>query len=163
MPAQPGTVAGRAIRGLAEARAERERAELAVQHADRWRKRHSARKAVAEWAVREENAQARWHAHVAPEITVLDRDIARHQATINQTAARLDRGEATTKAVVNRGLAEQRDAQKLAARLDAHRNHTDGVPSPAEIRRAATRQQQLRTIANVPQPEPSPRQVGLDL
>jgi hypothetical protein len=118
---------------------------------------------MAEWAAREGNAQARWHAHVAPEITRLDHDIARHQATIDQTAARLDRREATTNAVVNHGLAERRDAHKLAARLDAHRDDTDGLPSAADIRRAATRHQQLRTIANVQQSEPSPRPVGPDL
>jgi hypothetical protein len=157
------TEAGRAVRDLAEARAERERAERTVEHAERWRNRHTARKAAAEWAAREENAQARWQAHVAPEITRLDQDITRHQATINQAAARLDRRQTTTDAVVNYGLAEQRDAHKLAARLDAHRNHTDGVPSAADIRRAATRQQHLRTIPTVQQPEPSPRPVGPEL
>jgi hypothetical protein len=158
-----GTEAGRAVRDLAEAGAKREQVERTVEHADRWRNRHAARKAVEEWAAWEGHAQARWHAHVAPEISRLDQDIARHQATLNQTAARLDRRQATTNAVVNHGLAEQRDAHKLAARLEAHRNDTDGVPLTADIRRAATRQQQLRTMANVEQSEPSPRPVGPDL
>jgi conjugative relaxase-like TrwC/TraI family protein len=158
-----GTEAGRAIRDLAEARAERERAERTVEHANRWRNRHKARKSVAEWAAREGDAQARRQTHVAPEITRLHQEIARHQATINQTAARLDRREATTKSVVNHGLAEQRDAHTLAARLDAHRNHTDGVRSTADLRQAATRLQHLRTLSNVQRSEPSPRPVGPDL
>jgi hypothetical protein len=90
---------------------------------------------------------------VTPAIAQLDQQIALHQATLEGAGAHLERRQATTRAVVDHALDQQRAAQKLASQLRAHRDHLDGVPSVADIRRAATRQAQLRDLNMAPQAE----------
>ncbi|MBO0729390.1 MAG: hypothetical protein J2P57_09035 [Acidimicrobiaceae bacterium] len=48
--------------------------------------------------------------------------------------------------VIDHGLEQQRSADKRADRIAAQRDHIDGVPSAADIRRAATRREQFRTL-----------------
>jgi conjugative relaxase-like TrwC/TraI family protein len=158
------TEAGRAVHDLIEAQTQRQRAESTVQHADRWRDRHAAKKQAAAWTAREADAHQRWQTHVAPQIAVLDQEIARHQATVEGAAGRLVRRQAATHAVVDHALQQLGDARNLAAQLRAHRDHLDGIPSAADIRRAATRRQQLQGLAAVPEPEPpAVHQVGPEL
>ncbi len=158
------TEAGQAVRDLAVARAERERAEWNAEHGGRWRDRHGARKEAAHWAAQEADAQARWQTHAAPERARLDHDIARHQAALEGTAQQLERRKAATTAVRDHGFEAQRHATNLAARLDAHRDHIDGLPSAAEIRRAATRQQQPRDVTRAwPHEPPTVRPPGPEL
>jgi hypothetical protein len=148
------TEAGRVVRDLAQARAARDRAEQTAEHGARWRDRHSARKQTAEWAEKEADAQHRWAAHVGPQLGLLDQEIARHQTTLEGTVARLERREATTTAVIQHGLEQQRHARHLGDRLRDYRDKIDGVPTAADIRRAATFIEQRRGIARVPDPEP---------
>jgi conjugative relaxase-like TrwC/TraI family protein len=148
------TEARLAVQDLAEARLERSRAERAVEHATRWRHRHAASKEAALWAKREADAEQRWQSQVAPEITKLDQEIARHQATLEGASARFDGRRAATNAVVDHALQQQRHGDKLADQLSAHRDNIDGVPSATDMRRAATRRAQLQSLMNAPEPEP---------
>jgi hypothetical protein len=158
------TEAGQAVRDLAEARAGRERAESISTQGVRWRDRRGARKEAADWTVREADAQQRWSAHVAPEIARLDQEIARHQATLDQAAARLDRQQAASNGVIDHGLQQQRNARNFDDYLKAYRDKIDGVPSAADIRKAATLAEQHRGPARLRDPEmPIMRQAGPDL
>jgi conjugative relaxase-like TrwC/TraI family protein len=148
------TEAGRAVRDLAEARAGRERAQHVAGHGDRWRDRHAARKQAGEWAEREADAEQRWTAHTAPHIELLDQEIARHQITLERTAARFNQREATSTAVIQHGLEQRRHARHLANQLRDYRDEIDGVPTAADIRRAATVIEQRRAIARAPDPRP---------
>jgi hypothetical protein len=132
----------------------RERAEHTAEHADRWRDRHAARKQIGEWADKEADAQQRWTAHVAPQIAFLEQEIRRHQTTLERTAARLDRQQAASTAVVEYGLQHQRRARHLATQLGDYRDNIDGVPTPADVRRAATSIEQRRGVAAVADPGP---------
>ncbi len=152
-----GTQAGRAVRDLADARTGRQRAEWAAEHGGRWRDRHAARKEAAEWPAREADAEQRFAMYVVPEVTRLDQEIARHQASLDHSAARHERRETATRAVIHDGLEQQRLASKLDGRLAAERDHLDGVPSAAEQRLAATRRyyQQLQGFGRTSQHEQS--------
>ncbi len=89
------------------------------------------------WAAREADAQHRWDTHVAPHIIRLDQEIARHTATLEGTADRLERRTTAANAVISHAFQRQGDADKLADRLQTHRDH---------IRREATRRQQQLQI-----------------
>jgi hypothetical protein len=134
-----------AVRDLTEARVERERAEQTSEHARRWRDRRAIGKQATHWAAREADAQRRWTAHVAPQIALLDHEIARHQTTLDQTAARLDRHRTSTRAVIDHGLQQQRATRDLARPLAAYRDQIDGVAPTAEIRRTAAASASSRT------------------
>jgi hypothetical protein len=95
---------------------------------------------------------------------LLDQGITRHQTTVDGAAARFERRQAATHAIVDHALQQQQHAHNLANQLRTHRDHIDGIPSAADIRRAATRRQQLQGFATVPEPEPPVRpQIGPDL
>jgi len=158
-----GTDAGNAVKDLAEARTGRGRAEWVAEHGDRRRDRQAGRKDAAGWARRESDAHARWQHHVGPEITRLDRHIARLEESKKQVAARLGRREAATGAVADWVLEERRLARELGRRLDTRRDQLDGRPSPAELRRAAQRQQQLRPTADMQYPERQSHRIGPEL
>jgi hypothetical protein len=159
-----GTEAGRAVRDLAEARANRQRAEWTAEHGGRRRDRHAGRKEAAQWAKREADAQQRRTAHVAPEIARLDQEIGRHQATFDHAASRLERRQAATQTVIQDGLEQRWQASRLADRITAERNHLDGAPSAADVHRAALRWEQLRSLGLTPQHEPPGWQIpGIEM
>jgi hypothetical protein len=56
--------------------------------------------------------------------------------------------------VISYGLEQQRHASNLAHRLAEERNHLDGLPTAAEVRRAAMQRQQLQGFAPAPQHQP---------
>jgi hypothetical protein len=158
------TEAGRAVRDLAQARQTRENAERATNRGSRWRDRHAARKQAAMAVERETEAERRWHTHVAPEIARLDQEIARHESTLNGAARRFERRQADTNAVLEHALEQQRAARNLNEHLAIRRNRMDGVPTAADIRRAATHRQQLQGLTRTPEPElPEARYGGPDL
>jgi hypothetical protein len=158
------TEAGRAVRDLAQARQAREQAEWAADHGARWRDRHSARKEAGMWAEREVDAQRRWEAHVAPTITRLDQEIALHRASLDRAANRFEHRQATSRAVIDHGLEQKRHARNLAERLAAERNHLDGLPSATDVRRAATRAEQLKGFAPTSQQHsPAPCSPGIEM
>jgi conjugative relaxase-like TrwC/TraI family protein len=148
------TEAGRAVRGLAQAKAARQQAVEIAEHGVRWRDRHAARAQAHQAAELEADAQQRWAAHVEPHIDRLDQEIARHQTTLERTAARHDQRQATTATVIEAGLQHQRHAHQLARRLRDYRDNLDGVPTTADIRRAAILTQPRSGPARVADPEP---------
>jgi conjugative relaxase-like TrwC/TraI family protein len=148
------TDAGRAVRDLAEAGASRQQAAEISGHGARWRDRHAARRQAHQAAALEADAQQRWTAHVEPHIDRLDQEIARHQSTLERTAARLEQRQATTATVIEAGLEHQRHARQLAARLRDYRDNIDGVPTTADIRRTATLTQPRPGPARVADPDP---------
>jgi hypothetical protein len=155
--------AGRAVRDLTQARHARQQAEWAADHGGRWRDRHAARREAGVWAQREVDAQQRWQAHVAPTITRLDQDIAVHQASLDRAANRFEHRQAASQAVIDHGLQQQRQASNLAERVGAERNHLDGLPSAAEMRRAAAQKEQLKAVAPASQHQlPAPRPPGIE-
>jgi hypothetical protein len=156
------THAGHAVRDLAEARAARLRVERIAENGARWRDRHAARKEAEVWAQRELDAQQRWQAQVAPTITRLDKEIALHQASLDAAAARFEHRRAASREVIDHGLQQQSHATSLAERLAAERNHLDGLPSAAEIRRAAMQKEQLKGFAPAHEP-PAPRSPGIEM
>jgi hypothetical protein len=149
-----GTKAGSAVQDLAEARANRQRAEWNAEHGTRRRDRHAGRKEAAQWAMREADAQQRCSGHVVLEIARLDEEIDRHQASLDHTASRLERRLTVTQAVIHNGLEQQQQASRLADRITAERDYLDGAPSAADIRRAALKREQLRSAGLTPQHEP---------
>jgi hypothetical protein len=144
-----------------------------VTHADRpsgvevgarWRDRHAARKEAALWALRELDAEQRCEAHVAPVISRLDREIDRHQAALDGAANRFERRLAASQKVIGYGLEQQRHASNLAHRLAAERDHLDGLPTAAEVRRAAMHSQQLQGLAPARRHElPASRSPAIEL
>ena len=155
---------GRAVRDLAQARQAREQAQRAADHGARWRDRHAARKEAGVWAQREVAAQQRWQAHVAPTIARLDREIALHQTSLDRAANRFEHRQAASRAVLDHGLEQQRQARNLAERVGAERNNLDGLPSAAQLRRAATQREQLQGFAPAPQHEPpAPPSPGIEM
>ncbi len=82
---------------------------------------------------------------MAPEITRLHQEIARHQASLDHIASCLKRREAATQTVIHNGLEQRQQASRLAEGITAERDHIDGAPSAADIRRAALRREQLRS------------------
>jgi hypothetical protein len=149
-----GTDAGRAVRDLAEARANRQRAEWTAKHGTRRRDRQAGRKDAAYWVRLEADAQQRCTAHVAPEIARLDQEIAGHQATIDHAASRLERRQAATQTVLQDGHEQRWQASRFADRIATERDHLDCVPSAGDIRRAALRRERLRSVGLTPQQEP---------
>jgi hypothetical protein len=158
------TEAGQAVRDLAQARPARQQAEQAAEVGARRRDRHAARKEAAIWAQREVDAEERWDAHVAPVISRLDQEIARHEASLAGAANRFERRLVTSRMVIGHGLEQQRHASNLAHRLAAERDHLDGLPTVAEIRQAAVQRQQLQGFAPAPQQKPpASRSPGIEL
>jgi hypothetical protein len=156
--------AGRAVGDLARARQAREQAEWAADHGARWRDRHAAGKEAGVWAQRQVDAQQRREAFVAPIITRLDQEIALHQASLDRAANGLEHRQAASREVLDHGLEQQRHARNLAQRIDAERNHLDGLPSAAEIRRAATRTEQLKALTpRFQHHPPEPRSLGIEM
>jgi hypothetical protein len=157
------TEAGRAVRDLAHARHERQQAEWAGDHGDRWRDRHRARKEAAMWGQREIDAQKQWETRVAPAINHLDQAVALHRACLDRGAEHFEHRQAMCRAVIDHGLEQQRHAMNLGRRVDANRDHLDGLPSPAEMRQAAMRTEQLHDLAAL-QHQPSPsRSPGIEI
>ena len=110
------------------------------------------------------DAQQRWEAHVAPTITRLDQEIALHQTTLDRAANRFEHQHAASRAAIDHGLQQQRHSKNLAQRVRGQRDHLDGLPTDAEVRRAAVRREQLGGIARVPQHQtPAPASPGIDL
>jgi hypothetical protein len=158
------TEAGRAVKDLAQARHAREQVEWAADHGTRWRERHAARKETGACTERELDAQQRWETHVAPMIARLDQEIALHQTSLDQATNRFELRQAAGRAVIDHGLEQQRHARNLAQRVGAERNHLDGVPSAADIRRAALRADQLKGFAPASQHQPPvPRSPGIEI
>jgi hypothetical protein len=84
--------------------------------------------------------------------------------TLDQAAARLDRQQAASNAVIDHGLQQQRNARNFGDYLKAYRDKIDGVPSAGDIRRAATIAEPHRGPARLRAPQmPIIRQAGLDL
>jgi hypothetical protein len=148
------TEAGQAVRDLAHARHARQQAEHVAEVGARWRDRYAARKEAELWAQREVDAEQRWEAHVAPAISRLDQEIARHQATLDGAANRFDRRIAASQIVIAYGLEQQRHAGNLAHHLAVERDHLDGLPTAAEVRRAAMQRQQLQGFGPAVQHQP---------
>jgi hypothetical protein len=148
------TEAGQAVRDLAQARHARQQAEQAAELGARWRDRHTARKEAAPWAQREVEAEQRWEAHVAPLISRLDQEISRQKASLDGAANRFERRLATSRMVIGHGLELQRYASNLAHRLAAERDNLDGLPTAAEVRRAAMQRQQLQGFPPATQHQP---------
>jgi hypothetical protein len=92
---------------------------------------------------------------MAPVISRLDQEIARHQASLDGAANRLERRLAASRLVIGYGLEQQRHANSLAHRLAAERDHLDGVPTAAEVRRVAVQKQQLRGFTPAREHEPA--------
>jgi conjugative relaxase-like TrwC/TraI family protein len=157
------TDAGRAVRDLAQARQARAQAELAADHGSRRRDRHAARKEAVVWAQREVDAQQRWATHVAPAVARLDQQIALHETGLDRAANRFEHQQAAGRAVIDHGLQQQRRARNLAQRVAAERNHLDGFPSSAEIRRAATHREQLKGFAPSFQQLAGPQSPGIEM
>ncbi len=159
-----GTEAGRAVRDLAEARANRQRAEWTAEYGTRRRDRHAGRHEAAYWVRLEADAHQRCIAHVAPEIARLDQEIGRHQATIDHAANRLKRREAATQAVLQDGHEQRWQASRFADRITAEHDHLDGAPSATDIRRAVLRREQLRSVGLTPQHEsPALQAPGIEM
>jgi len=53
--------------------------------------RHTARKQAAHRTQQEADAEQRWTNHDAPEVTLLDQEIARHETTLDRAAAQFER------------------------------------------------------------------------
>jgi hypothetical protein len=158
------TEAGRAVRDLTQARAAREQAEWTADQADRWLDRRAARKEAGVWAQREVDAQQQWEIHVAPTINRLDEAIALHRACLERGAERFDHREAASRAVIDQVLEQQRHETSLAQRVAAERDHLDGLPSAAEIRRAAMRTERLPGFARAAEHPPSrERSPGIEI
>ncbi|MBO0747409.1 MAG: AAA family ATPase, partial [Acidimicrobiaceae bacterium] len=132
------TEVGRVVRDLAEARTARQRAESTSEHGDRRRDRRAGRRDAAEWARRETAAQQRFDAIATPEIVELDKQLARHEADLNEAAARYDRRRVASTTVIEHGFGEQRQARRLAERITAERSKLDGVASGAESRQVVS-------------------------
>jgi hypothetical protein len=113
-----------------------------------------ARKQAALWAQREVDAEQRWDAHVAPLISRLDQEIARHKASLDGAVNRFESRLAASQKVIGYGLEEQRHASNLAHRLAAERDHLDGLPNAAQVRQAAMQRQQLQGLALPPHRQP---------
>jgi hypothetical protein len=97
-------------------------------------------------------------------ITRLDQEIALHQASLDRAANRFENRLAASQSVIDHGLEQQRYARKLAERIGAERNHLDGVPSAAEIRRASTQNEQLKAFAVASQHHrPAPHSPGIEM
>jgi conjugative relaxase-like TrwC/TraI family protein len=148
------TEAGWAVGDLAQAKAARQQAEAIAEHGASWRDRHAARKQARQAAELQADAERRWAAHVEPLIGRLDEEIARHQSTLERTAARLDQRQAAAATVIEAALEHQRHARQLTGRLRDYRDNIDGVPTTADIRRAATVIQPRPGPVRVPNPEP---------
>jgi conjugative relaxase-like TrwC/TraI family protein len=132
------TEAGRAVTDLARAGAARQQAAEMAEHGARWRDRHAARKHAHQAAALQTDAQQRYAALVQPHIERLDQEIARHQTSLERTAGRVERQQATTATVIEAGLKHRRHARQIAGQLRDYRDDIDGVPTRADIRRAAT-------------------------
>jgi conjugative relaxase-like TrwC/TraI family protein len=159
-----GTEAGRAVQDLTEARAKRQRAEWTAEYGARRRDRHASRREAADWARREADAQERCIIHLPPEIARIDQEIARHQASADDTANRFNRREAATQTVIRHGLEQLRQASRLADRITVERDHLDGAPSAVDIRRAALRREQLRSGAlTLPHEAPAWQAPGIEM
>jgi hypothetical protein len=146
--------AGQGVRDLAQARHARQQAKQAAEDGARWRDRHAGRKQAALWAQREVDAEQRWDAHVAPLISRLDQEIARHKASLDGAVNRFESRLAASQKVIGYGLEEQRHASNLAHRLAAERDHLDGLPNAAQVRQAAMQRQQLQGLALPPHRQP---------
>jgi hypothetical protein len=93
----------------------------------------------------------------------LDREIALHQASLDGAADRFEHRQAATQAVIDHGLQQQRHATNLAERLATERNHLDGIPSAAEIRRAAIQRERLKGFAPASQVPPAPDSPAIEM
>lgn len=157
------TEAGRAVRDLAQARQARQHAGHASDQGGRCRDRRAARKETALWAQREADAQQQWDTHVVPAITQLDQAIPLHQACLERGAQRFEHRQAAGRAVIDHGLEQQRHAENLARRLDAKRDHLDGLPSPAEMREAAMRTYEPHDLAPPQHQSPALRSPRIEI
>jgi hypothetical protein len=154
------TEVGQTIRDLTLVRHARRQAEQAADDGVRWRDRQPARKEAGMWAQLEAEAQQRWETHVGPTVARLDHQIALHQASLEGAANQFERRLAASRAVIDNWLEQQQRASSLAHRLATVRNHLDGLPAAAEIRRAALQRQQLKAFEppqHQPSASPSPR------
>jgi hypothetical protein len=124
----------------------------------------AASHATGVWALREVDAQQRWEAQVAPTIVRLDQEIALHHASLDRAANRFENWQAASRAVIDCGLKWGRHAGNLAERVGAERNHLDGLPPTAEMRRTATQTEQLKAFAPASHGHPlAPRSPGIEM
>jgi hypothetical protein len=97
-------------------------------------------------------------------ITRFDHEIADHQATLDGATNRFEHRQAATRAVISHGLEQQRRARSLAERIAAERNDLDGVPSAAEVRRAAMQRERFRRFTPAARYEtPASRLPGIEI
>ena len=71
--------------------------------------------------------------------------------SLGRTASRLKRQEAATQAMIHDGLEHLHRGSRLGEQITAERDHLDGAPSASDIRRAAPRRAQLRSLGRAPQ------------
>lgn len=126
--------AGKAVRDLAQASAERQRAEQEAEHAHRWRDRRAASKEQAAWAKSEADAQLRHQTHVTPEVARLDRQIESCRAALNQLEAERHAYSQALHTLLETNATSSRTTSRLSKAVSAYRDEIDGVPRPAPHR-----------------------------
>jgi len=133
------TEAGKAAADLARARAGLADAQGNAAYAPRWRDRRTATRDIGRWAALEADASQRWQDHVAPEAERLDHQITEHRAAVGALAARHDRRQAANAGFVSDALGLRRNADRLAAGVDAYRARLDGPHRDPRLQRPARR------------------------
>jgi hypothetical protein len=72
--------------------------------------------------------------------------------------------QANSRTVIDHGLEQQRQARNLAQRLATDRDNLDGLPSVFDLRRAATRREQIKALTPAFEHQASvPRSPGIEM
>jgi hypothetical protein len=155
-----GTEAGRAVVDLQEAIAARQRAEYNARHASGWREGRAVSKELVLSAERESHVQRRYQHHVVPEAARLDKTIEICRSALQGVEAKRDAYRQAERAVASFASRSSYSHSKLAKHLTLRRNQIDGIPDPAQVRRA----QQMRfPKPTVAPPSPEPPELGIGM
>ena len=155
-----GTEAGRAVFDLQEATAARQRAEYNARHASGWRQRRAASKELVLSAERESDVQWRHQHHVVPEAARLDSTIEVCRSALQGVEAQWEAYQQAERAVSSFASHSGHNHSKLANHLTLYRNQMDGIPDPAQVRRAQQTRFPKPTVAP---PSPEPPELGIGM
>ena len=136
------TEAGRAARGVIEARRELARSASMSERAG-WRQRRSHRKQVDMWSEKEAEALGRWVKHGAPHAERLEKELARGEMQIGELASCRERGVERLHEHQERSRGSARKVGDLEHDLDACRNRLDGI-EPRAVSRQTTERSVVR-------------------
>jgi hypothetical protein len=120
------TEAGRAARGLMEARRKLAHSAAMTEHAG-WRERRFYRKEAAIWSEKEAEALGRWAEHGAPEARRLDRALANGDAAIEDLRTRRDNVADRPDKSKERSTMSARSLSEFERDMYAQRDHLDGI------------------------------------